>query len=60
MQQMEYWKAGGIQLPLEGQSTANQETHFEAGLALQKEIFGDLIAVMYTNGRYKEWVFLRF
>jgi 4-carboxymuconolactone decarboxylase len=46
----------GITLPLEGQSTTSPETRFEKGLALQKEIFGDMIDAMYreaaTNQRH--------
>jgi len=37
----------GIQLPLEGQSTTTPETRMEKGLALQKEIFGEMIDKMY-------------
>jgi 4-carboxymuconolactone decarboxylase len=36
----------GIKLPLEGQSTTSPETRFEKGLAVQKEIFGDMIDKM--------------
>jgi len=39
----------GIKLPLEGQSTTSPETRFEKGLALQKEIFGDMIDTMYQE-----------
>jgi 4-carboxymuconolactone decarboxylase len=39
----------GVKLPLEGQSTTNAETRLEKGLAIQKEIFGDLINRMYEN-----------
>ena len=39
----------GIKLPLEGQSTTSPETRFEKGLALQKEIFGDMIDTMYRE-----------
>ena len=39
----------GITLPLESQSTTSPETRFEKGLALQKEIFGDLIDTMYRE-----------
>lgn len=38
----------GIQLPLEGQSTTSPGTRFEAGLALQKTIFGEVIEKMYA------------
>jgi 4-carboxymuconolactone decarboxylase len=39
----------GIKLPLEGQSTTSPETRFEKGLAVQKEIFGDMIDKMYQE-----------
>jgi 4-carboxymuconolactone decarboxylase len=39
----------GIELPLEGQSTTSPETRLEKGLALQKEIFGELIDTMYKE-----------
>ncbi|MDR3579859.1 MAG: carboxymuconolactone decarboxylase family protein [Oryzomonas sp.] len=39
----------GIKLPLEGQSTTSPETRLEKGLALQKEIFGDMIDRMYQE-----------
>ena len=39
----------GIKLPLEGQSTTSPETRFEKGLAVQKEIFGDMIDTMYQE-----------
>jgi 4-carboxymuconolactone decarboxylase len=39
----------GIELPLEGQSTTSPETRLEKGLALQKEIFGDMIDRMYQE-----------
>jgi len=39
----------GINLPLEGQSTTSAETRLEKGLALQKEIFGDMIDIMYQE-----------
>lgn len=38
----------GVQLPLEGQSTTSPGTRFEAGLALQKTIFGEVIEKMYA------------
>lgn len=38
-----------IKLPLEGQSTTTPETRMEKGLALQKEIFGDMIDNMYKQ-----------
>jgi 4-carboxymuconolactone decarboxylase len=37
----------GIELPLKGQSTTTPETRHEKGLALQKEIFGEMIDKMY-------------
>jgi len=39
----------GIQLPLESQSTTTPETRMEKGLALQKEIFGEMIDTMYNQ-----------
>ena len=39
----------GIKLPLEGQSTTDSDTRLEKGLAKQKEIFGDMIDLMYKN-----------
>ncbi|BEG98466.1 cupin domain-containing carboxymuconolactone decarboxylase family protein [Bacteroides sedimenti] len=39
----------GIALPLKGQSTTNRETRFEKGLALQKDIFGEVIDKMYEQ-----------
>ena len=39
----------GIQLQLEGQSTTTSETRMEKGLALQKEIFGEMIDKMYET-----------
>jgi 4-carboxymuconolactone decarboxylase len=39
----------GIALPLEGQSTTKPETRMEKGLALQKEIFGEMIDNMYKQ-----------
>lgn len=43
----EYLAAKGVKLPLEGQSTTSPETRHEKGLALQKEIFGEVIDNMY-------------
>ena len=37
----------GIKTPLENQSTTNPENRYEKGLALQKEIFGEMIDKMY-------------
>lgn len=39
----EFLTANGVKLPLEGQSTTTPETRYEKGLALQKEIFGEMI-----------------
>ena len=39
----------GIELPLEGQSTTTRETRHAKGLAVQKEIFGDVIDAMYEH-----------
>jgi 4-carboxymuconolactone decarboxylase len=39
----------GIKLPLEGQSTTDNKTRFEKGLAKQKEIFGEMIDNLYKN-----------
>ena len=39
----------GVKLPLEGQSTTSPETRYEKGLALQKEIFGEMIDNMYRE-----------
>jgi len=45
----EIFESRGIKMPLEGQSTTSPETRFEKGLALQKEIFGDMIDKMYQE-----------
>ncbi len=39
----------GVDLPLEGQSTTTPETRHEKGLALQKEIFGEMIDTLYKE-----------
>lgn len=39
----------GVKLPLEGQSTTSPETRYEKGLALQKEMFGEMIDNMYRE-----------
>jgi 4-carboxymuconolactone decarboxylase len=39
----------GIQLPLEGQSTTSPETRYDKGLAIQKAVFGEMIAQMYER-----------
>jgi 4-carboxymuconolactone decarboxylase len=41
----------GIALPLEGQSTTSEETRFDKGLAVQKQIFGAQIDAMYERIR---------
>ncbi|HJV33535.1 carboxymuconolactone decarboxylase family protein [Geomonas sp.] len=45
----EILQSRGISLPLEGQSTTSPETRFDKGLALQKEIFGEMIENMYQQ-----------
>lgn len=45
----EILKERGIELPVKGQSTTDRETRFEKGLALQKDIFGDIIDKMYEQ-----------
>jgi 4-carboxymuconolactone decarboxylase len=45
----EILESRGSKLPLEGQSTTTPETRFERGLALQKEIFGDMIEKLYQD-----------
>lgn len=45
----EILKERGIELPLKGQSTTTPETRLEKGLALQKEIFGEMIDKMYEQ-----------
>jgi 4-carboxymuconolactone decarboxylase len=45
----EIFESRGIKMPLEGQSTTSPETRFEKGLALQKEIFGNMIDKMYQE-----------
>ncbi|HVN77025.1 MAG TPA: carboxymuconolactone decarboxylase family protein [Thermoanaerobaculaceae bacterium] len=45
----EILQSGGLTLPLQGQSTTSPETRFEKGLALQKEIFSEMIDSMYTR-----------
>lgn len=39
----EFLTSQGVKLPLEPQSTTSPETRYEKGLALQKEIFGEMI-----------------
>jgi 4-carboxymuconolactone decarboxylase len=45
----EILQSRGIEVPLEGQSTTIRETRYEMGLALQKEIFGEVIDKMYKT-----------
>ena len=45
----EVLQSRGIQLPLEGQSTTSQETRYEKGLEVQKQIFGEMIDKMYND-----------
>jgi 4-carboxymuconolactone decarboxylase len=45
----EVFKAKGIALPLEDQSTTTAETRYEQGLALQRSIFGPMIDQMRKN-----------
>jgi 4-carboxymuconolactone decarboxylase len=45
----EILESRGINLPLEGQSITSPETRMEKGLALQKEIFGEMIDTMYRE-----------
>jgi 4-carboxymuconolactone decarboxylase len=39
----EILESRGVKLPLEGQSTTSPETRYTKGLAIQKEVFGDMI-----------------
>lgn len=45
----EFLTANGVKLPLEGQSTTSPDTRYEKGLALQKDIFGEVIDTMYAT-----------
>ena len=45
----EILKERGIELPVKGQSITTPETRMEKGLALQKDIFGDIIDKMYEQ-----------
>ena len=45
----EILESRGIELPVEGQSTTSPETRLEKGLAVQKEIFGEVIDQMRAN-----------
>lgn len=46
----EVFKADGVTLPVESQSTTTEESRFDKGLAVQKSIFGDIIDQMHQNG----------
>jgi len=43
------FKERNIMLPLEGQSTTNRENRLDKGLALQKDIFGEMIDKLYEQ-----------
>ncbi|SIQ91851.1 carboxymuconolactone decarboxylase family protein [Halanaerobium kushneri] len=45
----EIFREEGIELPLKGQSTTDQETRFDKGLNVQKSIFGDVIDKMHQG-----------
>jgi 4-carboxymuconolactone decarboxylase len=45
----EVFKAKNIALPIESQKTVEEENRFDKGLAVQVEIFGDVIAKMREN-----------
>lgn len=45
----EIFSERGIKLPVEGQSTTTPDTRLGKGLALQKEIFGDVIDKLYEQ-----------
>jgi 4-carboxymuconolactone decarboxylase len=45
----EVFKAKNIVLPIESQTTVDEETRFDKGLSVQVEIFGDVIAKMREN-----------
>lgn len=45
----EILQSKGIKLPLEGQSTTTAETRHQKGLAVQKQIFGEMIDTMYNE-----------
>jgi 4-carboxymuconolactone decarboxylase len=42
-------RSRGVELPLESQSTTTEETRFDKGLAVQKQIFGAQIDAMYEK-----------
>jgi 4-carboxymuconolactone decarboxylase len=50
----------GVKLPLEVQSTTSPETRYEKGLALQKEIYGDMIGKMYDAASENQKHFQRY
>lgn len=43
------FKSKNISLPLQSQSTVNEETRFEKGLSVQTNIFGNIILDMHKN-----------
>ncbi|WP_338150325.1 carboxymuconolactone decarboxylase family protein [Peribacillus frigoritolerans] len=45
----EVFKAKNIALPIESQMTVDEDNRFDKGLAVQVEIFGDVIAKMREN-----------
>ena len=45
----EVFKAKNIALPIESQNTVDEDNRFDKGLAVQVEIFGDVIAKMREN-----------
>jgi 4-carboxymuconolactone decarboxylase len=45
----EVFKAKGIALPIESQKTTDEENRFDKGLAVQVEVFGDVIAKLRKN-----------
>ncbi|MFB9759186.1 carboxymuconolactone decarboxylase family protein [Ectobacillus funiculus] len=45
----EVFKAKNIALPIESQNTVDEDNRFDKGLAVQVEIFGDVIAKMQEN-----------
>jgi 4-carboxymuconolactone decarboxylase len=45
----EVFKAKGIALPTESQKTTDEENRFDKGLAVQVEVFGDVIAKLRKN-----------
>ena len=44
-----FFREKGIQLPLEAQGTTTSENRHKKGMAVQKEIFGDVIDQLYAN-----------